>query len=280
MGVIVSFKSTLKRSAAKFTVSTLVKHTFPPHWTYIIYIRTWTPLVNKYSSKNVSLTVRQKCDSWVNLGSRLKNATGYRRFLPKRKIKMTEFNQTGTVFLVSESKVGVCSPNSRQPGSSAHTSAVLLSRSPHISCHPWLLLVRQPALHTCLAHCIDPTGPSNPSTPSNSYHYHYRCYPNHTTHSTPVIDIFTPPIRLAVMWYGHCSSFFSVSLLPSVCRTRAEHTPSVTARCCEVSRPATVTSDTRVWICPRRARSGHEALWISYSSWYLLNQTPLWPAVC
>jgi hypothetical protein len=26
-----------------------------------------------------------------------------------------------------------------------------------ISCHPWLMLVRQPALHTCLAHCIDPT---------------------------------------------------------------------------------------------------------------------------
>lgn len=62
----------------------------------------------------------------------------------------------------------------------------------------------------------EPTGPSNPSTPSNSYHYHYRCHPNHTTHSTPVIDIFTPPIRLAVIWYGHCSLFFSLLLLSSV----------------------------------------------------------------
>ena len=58
---------------------------------------------------------------------------------------------------MSASEVGSLFLSSRQPGSSAHTSAVLPSRSPHNSCHPWLMLVRQPALHTCLAHCIDPT---------------------------------------------------------------------------------------------------------------------------
>jgi hypothetical protein len=64
----------------------------------------------------------------------------------------------------------------------------------------------------------EPTGPGNPSARFNSYHYHYHCHPNPTTHSTPVIDIFTPPIRLAVMWYGHRSLFFSISLLRLSCK--------------------------------------------------------------
>jgi hypothetical protein len=64
---------------------------------------------------------------------------------------------THIALLVPESEADICSFDSRKPGSSAYTSAVLPSRSPHISCHPWLMLVRQPALHTCLAHCIDPT---------------------------------------------------------------------------------------------------------------------------
>jgi hypothetical protein len=66
----------------------------------------------------------------------------------------------------------------------------------------------------CVRGCErEPTVPDSPSTPFNSYHYHYRCHPNHTTHSTPAIDIFTPPIQLAVMWCGQCSLFFSISLL-------------------------------------------------------------------
>lgn len=60
----------------------------------------------------------------------------------------------------------------------------------------------------------EPTGPGNPSTPFNSYHYHYHCHPNPTTHSTPAIDIFAPPTRVAVMW----SLFFSSS--HSVCCMR------------------------------------------------------------